>query len=83
MKDALITTCEITKLIKFSPQSWKANLPNMTPSIKLLCPTRWGLPGQSNWQVFLPIMKHYSVHGKNLLKLQKDTKLKARIIGAP
>ena len=54
MKDALDTTHEITKLIKYSPRregifrSLKDTLPSSsTPGVRVLCPTRWTVRADS------------------------------------
>lgn len=54
MKDALDTTYEITKLIKYSPrregifQTLKETLPvGSTPGIRVLCPARWTVRADS------------------------------------
>ena len=54
MKDALDTSYEITKLIKYSPrrerisQTLMENLPaGTTPGTRILCPTRWTVRADS------------------------------------
>ena len=86
MKDALDTTHEITKLIKFSPrregifQSLKENSPNMTPGIRLLCPTRWTVWAES----LASVLANYDAlqhTWEEAFEVTQDTEAKARILG--
>ena len=88
LKSALETTREITKLIKFSPrreaifQEVKKDVPAEieTPGIRLLCPTRWTVRGDSlnsvcdNYSVLLDTFERS-------LEIVFDTETKSRIIG--
>ena len=87
MKDALETTREITKLIKYSPcrdgifQRLKETLPvGNTPGIRVLCPTRWTVRAES----IHSILANYNVLQRTWEEAQqavKDTETKARIQG--
>lgn len=93
MKDALDTTYEITKLIKFSPRrnaifrDFKAENDRLSQSdsppnagLRLLCPTRWTVRADS----LLGIINNYSVlqdTWEEALDATKDTEAKARIQG--
>ena len=88
LKSALETTREITKLIKFSPrreaifQEVKKDIlaEIETPGIRLLCPTRWTVRGDSlnsvcdNYSVLLDMFERS-------LEIVFDTETKSRIIG--
>ena len=88
MKDALETTCKITKLIKKSPgcdATFKSLQSEMVPEtdlpgIRLWCPTRWTVWAES----FKSILDNYTVlvelFSKSLEQV-KDTEMKARIQG--
>ena len=87
MKDALETTLEITKLIKYSPRSntifhWlKDTLPaGSTPGIRVLCPTRWTIRAES----IHSILANYSIlqsTWEEALQATQDTEANARIQG--
>lgn len=90
MKASLEITHEITKLIKLSPRrdaifnELKADndlvTDNKTPTICLLCPTRWTVRADS----LLSILNNYSVlldTWDEALEAVKDTETKARIQG--
>ena len=90
LKQALETTQEITKLIKFSPRrdavfkKFKAesdpNLESRTMGIRVLCPTRWTVCADS----LFSIIENYSVlHNiwDEALEISRDTETKARIQG--
>ena len=85
MKEALETTREITKLIKYSPrrdgifQRLKETLPvGSTPGIRVLCPTRWTVRAES----IHSILANYDVLQRTweeALQATTDTEVKARI----
>ena len=90
MKNALETTHEITKLIKYSPRrdaifsKLKAESDsvsgNSTAGIRVLCPTRWTVRADA----LLSIKNNYSVlldTWDEALQATKDTESKARIHG--
>ena len=87
MKDALETTREITKLIKYSPrrdeifQRLKETLPvGSTPGIRVLCPTRWTVRAES----IHSILANYDVLQRTweeALQVTTDMETKARIQG--
>ena len=86
MKDALETTHEITKLIKYSPrregiiQRVKSMSDVNSPGIRVLCPTRWTVRAEA----LASISNHYDSLQKTWeesLEVVKDTETKARIRG--
>ena len=87
MKDALDTTYEITKLIKYSPRrddifrKLKEDMPSSsTPGIRILCPTRWTVKANS----LASIIGNYEVlqcTWEEAVLVTKDTESKARIRG--
>ena len=87
MKEALETTREITKLIKYSPrrdgifQRLKETLPvGSTPGIRVLCPTRWTVRAES----IHSILTNYETLQRTweeALQVTTDTEAKARIQG--
>ena len=87
MKDALETTHEVTKLIKYSPrregifQKLKENLPaGSTPGIRVLCPTRWTVRADS----LSSIISNYEIlqsTWQEAIAAARDTETKARIQG--
>lgn len=86
LKDALDTTREITKLIKFSPKrkvlfrDLKQEMAPDTPGIRLLCPTRWTVCGDS----LASIITNYTVIQETFeesIGTVRDTEIKARLIG--
>ena len=66
MRDALDTTYEMSKLVKFSPkrdslfEKLKQELAPDTPGFRTLCPTRWTVRA-----VFWIIMKCFKISGKS------------------
>jgi len=90
MKNALDTTHEITKLIKFSPKreaifkdqkaESDATLNNCAAGIRLLCPTRWTVRADS----LLSIINNYSAllsTWDEAIGTAKDTESEARLQG--
>ena len=90
LKQALETTQEITKLIKFSPRrdaifkKLKSDNESMfeskTMGIRVLCPTRWTVRADS----LFSIIENYTVlHNTwdEALEISRDTETKARILG--
>lgn len=87
MKDALETTREITKLIKFSPRregifrSLKETLPaGSTLGVRVLCPTRWTVRAES----ICSIIANYEaleMTWDEAISATQDTETKARIQG--
>lgn len=87
MKDALDTSYEITKLIKYSPrrerifQSLRENLPaGSTPGIRVLCPSRWTVRADS----LLSITRNYDTlqnTWEEAIAVVKDSESKAWIHG--
>ena len=86
LKSALETTREITKLVQFSPKrevlfkEKKQEVAPDTPGIRLLCPTRWTVRGDSLGSVIsnYAILQDTFEQSKNEVT---DTELKSRIIG--
>ena len=86
MQDALDTTYEISKLLKFSPKrdalfsKLKAELAPETPGFRVLCPTRWTVRAASlqsvidNWK---PLQELW----QESLDTKLDPEVKSRIIG--
>jgi len=86
MKDALDTTHEIVKLLKWSRKrdtcfaNLKADLAPDTPGIRVLCPTRWRVWAES----LCSILDNYEVLNEawvESLEGVTDTEIKARIRG--
>ena len=87
MKDALETTHEITKLIKYSPRregifrKIKDNLSSSCcPGIRVLCPTRWTVKAEA----LSSILTNFEVlqdTWEEAVEVVKDTEAKARIRG--
>lgn len=86
LSDTLDTTMEICKLIKFSPKregllnSIKADIHMDTPGIKMLCPTRWTVQGESFERIKdndEALMLEWDI----CLEERLDTEMRARIIG--
>ncbi len=86
MKDALDTTFEVSKLVKFSPKrgavfdKLKEELATDSPGFRVLCPTRWTVRAE-----FLKsVMNNYTVL-QELWHISKDQasdpSIRARIIG--
>ena len=85
MKDALETTGDFTKLIKYSPrrdgifQRLKETLPaGNTPGIRVPCPTRWTVRAES----IHSILANYETLERTweeALQVTQDTEAKARI----
>ncbi len=85
-RDALDTTFEISKLIKFSPKregifkQLKHDLAPNCPGIRVFCPTRWTVRAQSLQSVLL----NYSVLQElwiSSLESSLESEMRARIIG--
>ena len=86
LKDALDTTYEITKLIKYSPKrdaafrKLKAEIQPGSTGVRVLCPTRWTVQADS----LRSILDNYSFL-QELWDLSddecKDTEIGARLIG--
>ena len=86
MKDALDTTYEVSKLVKYSPkrdtalQKLKESLAPDTPGFRTLCPTRWTVRADS----LKSVIDNYCVLQK-LWEMSKDyvsdPAIKGRIIG--
>ncbi len=84
MKDALDTTFEVSKLVKFSPKLKEKLAPN-SPGFRVLCPTRWTVRADSLKSDSLKsVMNNYSVL-QELWDISKDQasdpSIRARIIG--
>ena len=86
MKDALETTHEITKLIKFSPcreaifQVVKQDMPGTSSGIRVLCPTRWTVKADA----LASIMSNFEAlqnTWEEAVDVVSDTEVKARIRG--
>lgn len=86
MRDALDTTFEVSKLVKFSPKrdslfdKLKADLAPRSPGFRVLCPTRWTVRADSLKSVLL----NYGVLQELWACAKEDTSdptIKARIIG--
>ena len=87
MKDALETTHEVTKLIKYSPRregifnKVKDSLPGSSgPGIRVLCPTRWTVRAEA----LSSIINNYKVlqhTWEEAVEVVQDTDTKARIHG--
>jgi len=86
LKSALETTREITKLVKFSPKrevlfkEKKQEVAPDTPGIRLLCPTRWTVRGES----LSSIVSNYAILQDTFeqsINEVTDTEIKSRIIG--
>ena len=86
MKDALDTTYEVSKLVKYSPkrdtalQKLKESLAPDTPGFRTLCPTRWTVMADS----LKSVIDNYCVL-QQLWEMSKDyvsdPAIKSRIIG--
>ena len=86
MRDALDTAYELIKLIKKSPrrdskfQKLKEGIPEGSPGIRVLCPTRWTVRAQA----LESILKNYEVLQllwQECLDFVKETDMRSRIIG--
>ena len=87
MKNALGTTHEITKLIKYSPRRdaiflrLKDTLPSSSaPGIRVLCPTRWTVRADS----LKSVMENYEALESTWVEaadIARDTETKARLHG--
>ena len=86
MKDALNTTHEITKLVKYSPrreavfEMLKKQLEPDSPGIRILCPTRWTVRADS----LASILSNYEVLRElweECLEIVRDSETIARIVG--
>ena len=85
-RDALDTTFEISKLIKFSPKregmfkQLKHDLTPDCPGIRVFCPTRWTVRAQS----LRSVLQNYSVLQElwtTLLEQRLESEMRARITG--
>ena len=85
-RDALDTTFEISKLIKFSPKregmfnQLKHDLAPDCPGIRVFCPTRWTVRAQS----LRSVLQNYSVLQElwiSLLESSLESEMRARITG--
>ena len=86
MRDVLDTSYEIVKLVKKSPrrdamlQNLRQQLPESTPGIRVLCPTRWTVRAKAlqsiidNFQVLQELWDES-------LDVVKETEMRARILG--
>ena len=86
LRDALDTTSEISKLLKYSPkrdrmfEKLKAELARKTPGFRVLCPTRWTVRAASlqsvidNW---IPLQELWD----ESLETNLDSEVKSRVIG--
>lgn len=86
MKDALKTTHEITKLVKYSPhretvfEMLKKQLEQDSPGIRILCPTRWTVRADS----LASILSNYEVlrePWEECLEIVRDSETIAQIVG--
>ena len=85
LKSALETTQEITKLVKFSPkrevlfEEKKQEVAPDTPGIRLLCPMRWTVRGDSLGSVIsnYAILQDTFEQSKNEVT---DTEIKSRLM---
>ena len=87
MKDALDTTHEITKLIKYSPhreaifKGLKEDIPGESnPDIRVLCPTRWTVKANA----LASIMSNFEtlkLTWEKAVNVLRDTETKSRIHG--
>ncbi len=86
LKDALDTTREITKLIKYSPrregvfQLIKSQTPSNSPGVRVLCPTRWTVRAEA----LASIITNFDCLQRTweeAVELVNDTETKARIRG--
>lgn len=86
MRDALDTAYEIVKLVKKSPrrdatlQKIKQEMPESSPGIRVLCPTRWTVRADA----LQSIISNYEVLQRlwlESLDFVKETEMKCRIQG--
>ena len=86
MSDALDTTLEVSKLIKFSPkregifENIKKQLAPDSPGLRVLCPTRWTVRGESLHSV----VNNYGVlqeEWDHCLQTRLQPDVRSRIIG--
>jgi len=86
LKDSLETTREITKLIKFSPKreilfrNFKQELAPDVPGIRVLCPTRWTVRGESLGSVIANYAALQETFEESIDTVT-DTEVKSRLIG--
>ena len=86
MRDALETTHEVTKLIKYSPrresifQQIKSVSASNSPGIRVLCPTRWTVRAEALASI---ISNFACLQGtwEEAVEVVRDTETKARIRG--
>ena len=86
MRDALDTTFEISKLVKYSPkrddrfEKLKQELAPDSPGLRVLCPTRWIVLAES----LQSVLNNYTVLQDLVYECSdsvKDTKIKSLTIG--
>ena len=86
MKDALDTSYELIKLVKKSPrcdallQQLKEQMPNDSPGIRVLCPTRWTVRAQALHSI-LANYEVLQILWDESLEIVKDTEMRSRIQG--
>ena len=86
MKDALDTSYELIKLVKKSPrrdailQKLKEQMPNDSPGIRVLCPTRWTVRAQALHSILANYEVLQSLWDESL-EIVKDTEMRSRIQG--
>ena len=86
MRDALDTSYELIKLIKKSPrrdatfQKIKEQMPEDTPGIRVLCPTRWTVRAQA-LQSIIANYEALQMLWEESLDFVKETEMRSRIKG--
>ena len=86
MRDALDTSYELVKLVKKSPrrdatlQKLKEQMPDDSPGIRVLCPTRWTVRAQA-LQSIITNYEVLQVLWEEVLDFVKDTEMRSRIQG--
>lgn len=86
MRDALDTAYELIKLIKKSPrrdatlQKLKDQMPDASPGIRVLCPTRWTVRAKA-LQSILANYEVLQVLWNESLEFVRETEMRSRIIG--
>lgn len=86
MKEALETSHELIKLVKKSPrrdsllQKLKEQMPNDSPGIRVLCPTRWTVRAQALHSI-LANYEVLQILWDESLEIVKDTEMRSRIQG--
>ena len=87
MRDTLEITREITKLIKISPRRQdifdeiKGELNEGSPSIRILCPTRWSTVKADTMKSVVHNYEALQECWNQAMSVTNDTEMKARIIG--